>query len=478
LTRAGALPYRHDIATERSYYEPLGRRQPTLDTRRASSLTLEAISPGAAVDAAGLAPDVVEVARRCLLDWLGVALAGSREPVAKHVHAAAADWSGSGGRATVLGRPEGAGIVDAALCNGVAGHALDYDDTLAGPFHGHATAPVLPAALALAEHRDARLGDLLAALVAGVASATAIGRAMNPAHYDAGWHSTATLGTFGAATACAHLLALDGPGWERAVALAAVQAAGLTAAFGTMAKPFQVGKAPGNGLVAALLAERGVDAPGDLLECERGVLATHAGRAGDWPAGSDERAILATLFKRHACCHGTHAAIEVVALLRHEESLTPGRVRALRLDVAPAALDICDLPPPLDGLGAKFSLRTVAAMALRGDDTTDPATFDGPLDDPELHDLADRVVVRGDPALSDWQARATLILDDRRVVVRRVDVSVPDKRHGWPALAGKFQRLAAPLLGERRAARVPELVRDLDLRAPVHEVAAAVRVTG
>ena len=90
------------------------------------------------------------------------------------------------------------GLADAALLNGVAGHALDYDDTIAGPFHGHATAPILPGALALAEARDASVPALLGALVAGVASATALGRRMNPAHYDAGWHATATLGTFGA----------------------------------------------------------------------------------------------------------------------------------------------------------------------------------------------------------------------------------------------------------------------------------------
>jgi 2-methylcitrate dehydratase PrpD len=298
----------------------------------------------------------------------------------------------------------------------------------------------------------------------------------NPDQVAQHLHSTATLGTFGAAAACARLAALDEAGWERALALAAVQAAGLTAAFGTMAKPVQVGKAAANGLMAALLAEQGVEAPADPLEGDRGMLATHAARPGAWPAGADEDAILRTLFKRHACCHGTHAAIDAVALLREEHDLHPAHVVALRVDVAPALLSVCNLPPGSDGLAAKFSLRTLAAMALRGDDTADPATFSRPLDDPALYELAERVVVRGHPALSDWQTRATLTLDDRRVVVATVDVAAPERRPSWGALAGKFERLAAPVLGRARAARVPAFVRDLDPQAPVRTLTAGVRV--
>lgn len=438
-----------------------------------------ALAAARAAGAGRLSTEVETVARQCVVDWLAVALTGSCEPVARAVRTAVLAPAKAGSPlASVIGLGRTAAPLDAALCNGVAGHALDYDDTLAGPFHGHATAPILPALLALAEQREASFGELLSGLVTGVAAASAIGRAMNPASYDAGWHSTALLGTLGAALGCARLLGLGEPECRHAVGLAAVQAAGLRAAFGTMAKPLQVGRAASNGLLAALLAQQGVDAPADALDGDRGLLATHAARPAAWDAPPDERAILATLFKRHASCHATHASIEAVARLRDEHALEPRDVLAVSLEVSPALLGLCDDPAPATGLAAKFSLVTVTAMALRGDDTGDPATFsDARVRDPELRALAARVIVRGDAALGDWEARSAIALADGTSVAGGADLAgqAPDRELDWAALAIKAARLATAVIGARRATELAGLVDRLDRQAPVRELTAAVR---
>ena len=218
-----------------------------------------------------LPPAVVEVARHCALDWFGCALAGSREPLALLLHDELDD-----GAATVVGLDRTARPRTAALVNGAAGHALDFDDTHT-LLSGHPTAPVLPAALGLAEKLDAGGEDLLTAFVVGVEVECRVGALLAPGHYRAGWHATGTVGTLGAAAACARLLGLDGERTAHALALAATQAAGLKASFGTMAKPLHAGKAASDGLLSARLAGRGFTGNPGVLEAPQGLAAAAGG---------------------------------------------------------------------------------------------------------------------------------------------------------------------------------------------------------
>ncbi len=203
-------------------------------------------SPGAALVAlvAGtpfeaLPKPAVEMGRIAVLDWWGVTVGGVDEPVARLLREATPEPAGP---ASVLGTGRTASPLTAALWNGTAAHALDYDDTvLALP--GHVTAPLLPGLLALAEARGRGGRAVLAAFVVGVEVMCRVARALAPGHYRTGWHATATLGRLGGAAACARLLGLDAAGIDRAVGLAAAQAAGIQESFGTMAKPFQVGRA-------------------------------------------------------------------------------------------------------------------------------------------------------------------------------------------------------------------------------------------
>src|SRR5262249_14371887 len=152
---------------------------------------------------------------------------------------------------------------------GAAAHALDYDDVnVAIP--GHPSVAILPGLLALAERQRASGRDVSTAFVAGYETACRIGIALLPGHYHLGFHATGTIGSLGAAAACARLLGLSAMARAAALGIAATQAAGLKAQFGTMCKPFHAGKAAQNGLLAARLAARGFTSRDDILECAQG----------------------------------------------------------------------------------------------------------------------------------------------------------------------------------------------------------------
>src|SRR5262249_29296070 len=156
-------------------------------------------------------------------------------------------------------------VVDAALVNGVAAHALDFDDC-SNAFDGHPSAPILPGLFALADAMPVSGRDFIAAYVAGFETETRIARAANHCHFDKGWHSTATLGVFGAAAAAAQLLGLSDAQTATALAIAASLSSGLKANFGTMTKPLHVGRCAQNGVTAATLAREGVTANHAVFE--------------------------------------------------------------------------------------------------------------------------------------------------------------------------------------------------------------------
>ena len=396
--------------------------------------------------------DALEVARHCLLDLLGCALAGSREPLTEIL---VEQVTTSDGPATLIGRRERAPWSAAALVNGAAGHALDFDDTHT-LMSGHPSAPVVPALLALVEKEGARGADLLAAVVAGIELECRLTALLGPGHYGAGFHSTATVGAFGAAAACAHLLGLDEERWLHALGIAGTQAAGLKSAFGSMAKPLHAGRAAETGLLAALLARGGFTANPCVLEAPQGFAATHAGgelRTDALDRLADQFLVRDTLFKYHAACYLTHAAIEAAGSLRTHHALAPERIARVEVRVDPSLLSVCNVAEPRTGLEGKFSLRATTAMALRGDDTADPATFtDARMADPGLVRLRDRVAIV--PVAGTGATRTTVTVDtDRGRLVAEADTGVAavDMRAQRERLEAKFLALATPVLGRARA---------------------------
>ena len=357
-------------------------------------------------------PEVVrELARQCLLDWVGVALAGTHEPLVesllKVVHA-----EGGAETALILGRTLRLAPTQAALVNGTASHALDYDDVNYA-MSGHPSVPLFPALFAVAEQAGAGGDALLSAFAAGYEFECRVGAALGPSHYARGFHATATLGALGAAVACAHLRGLDASPTARAVGIAATQAAGLKSLFGTDCKPLHAGNAARVGVLAAELAARGFGAREDILECAQGFGLTHADgidaeAAARTPPGGFH--LLSNLFKYHASCYETHATIEACRTLKPELPAAVEEVLSVEVRVNPYCDRICNLQEPVDGLQAKFSLRQMAAFALEGLDTADARIFSREtIRAPKVRMWHQRVAVLLDAAVQPSQARVRVM---------------------------------------------------------------------
>ncbi|MDA8252932.1 MAG: MmgE/PrpD family protein [Rhodospirillales bacterium] len=412
-----------------------------------------------------LSEDSREISRQCLLDWLGVTIAAVREPVVGILRADALEQGGAP-QAALLGGGKGS-IYAAALINGAAGHALDYDD-VAFAMSAHASAVILPALLALAQHRGSDGRAVLTAFVAGYEAASRIGVLVAPDHYERGFHGTATIGTFAAAAACCHLLGLDEEHCAHAVGIAATEAAGIRAMFGTMCKPLHAGRAAENGLRAALLAARGFESRVDVLERPLGFARTHSADfapAAALAAPAEGYFLYRNLFKFHAACYMTHATIESVLKLRSRGPFERENLQRLVVTIDPRLQGVCTIAAPCSGLETKFSVRHCAALALAGYDT---ARLDSFTDDMALdagvaawRDKVEVVFAEGQPQT--FARVAAMLVDGRRLEADH-DSDIPDSDllRQRRRLTSKFLGLAAPRIGERRATIATDLIGHLD----------------
>jgi 2-methylcitrate dehydratase PrpD len=405
---------------------------------------------------ADLPDEIRALARQCVLDTIACTLAGASEPLTTML---LAEMTEQGGRAEagVIGHAARLPAASAALVNGAAGHALDFDDVnLAMP--GHPSVAILPALLALAEARGASGADIIAAFVAGYELQCRVGTTISPGHYDVlGFHATATVGSFGAAAACAHLLGLDADQSATALGIAGTQAAGLKSMFGTMCKPLHAGKAAYHGLLAAKLAARGFTSRADVLECGQGFARTHS------PDFNPERAfadppggfhIRNNLFKYHAACYLTHAPIETARKLRAQHGVTPDKVARIHLQLDEACDRVCNIAAPRTGLEAKFSLRLTTAMALAGVDTSGLANYsEATAADPVLIALRDKVEFDFRPNTGSTKAALTVELTDGTRLTAQHDSGVPasDVPDQGGRLEAKFSALVEPILGRGKA---------------------------
>jgi 2-methylcitrate dehydratase PrpD len=445
----------------------------TLDAPLTDTATVTADLAGrvTAMRLTAMPPEALTVAKQCLLDWIGVALAGRSEPLVGILAEELAPTDDPTG-VSLLGLGRRARIDDAVLINGSMGHALDFDDVIM-PM-GHPTVPVAPVVFALAEQRGASGAEALAAFIAGVETECRVARLLGPSHYARGWHTTATTGTFGAAAAAARLLGVEGAALTHAFGLAGTQAAGLKSCFGTMSKPLHPGKAAQNGLLAARLAARGFTSDTDILASAQGFAATQSTTA-DPAAGLAERAqpwVVEALFKYHAACYLTHDSIETANQLRVEEGLATDAIQSVSVRVPSGHLGVCNIQAPATGLECKFSLRMTTALALAGEDTFQDALFsDATARRPDLVALRERVEI--DPTQVGRGCVVTVKLKDGRTLNRTGDVSQPlrDLPLQQSKLERKFRHLATPALGEAGADEVIALVGRLetlpDLRALV-----------
>jgi len=419
-----------------------------------------------------------EAARRGILDWSGVALGGSRE-AAGVIAAELGRELGGTPQASLIGRGERTSVTQAALINGTAGHALDFDDT---HMHGavHCTASILPAALAVAEWRDGEAADLMRAYATGFEVAVHLGRLIYPVHFEAAWHATAMFGTMGAAAAAAHLLRLDPVQTANALSLAATQAAGLREEFGTMAKPFHAGKAASNGVLAALLAARGFDASPDGLTGRKGFY-RHLGARdredfGEVVPPAYWRHIHENDFKLYSCCHATHPSVDAALAVRAQRMPTAADIAAVQIHCDPVVSTVAAKPDPRTGLAAKFSVAyCVLTALLHGDVGVDRFTDEVVLASaarPLLPKVSVEFVPGRGVTVADIEVRF------RDGDVRRAAVEAPrgasTNPASWDELAAKYRGLVSPVLGAAKSDALEDAIHAMP-RTRVSDITALLR---
>lgn len=434
---------------------------------------------------ADLPADAVLEAKRAVLDWLGSALAGAGEPSARMVQRVVARM-GTSSEATVFGAGRSSAGA-AALANGAASHILELDDVHRGSTL-HAGAPVIPAALAVAEREHADGRAFLLAVVAGYEAAIRIGEAVNPSHYRF-WHPTGTAGTFGAAAAAGSLMKLDAGRLLDALGSAGTQAAGLWEfiADGAMSKPLHPGKAAFNGILAADLAREGFTGATRILEGGRGFFRAMSaaydptritdGLGSRWK-------ILENCYKLHSCCAHTHTAVDTALALRAQAQWPASaleKISEIHIETYGPGFAIVKEANPRSPYQAQFSIAyCVATALLEGkvglEQFASERFAGGGAGDGAIAALLRRTRVTVEDDLTAkypgaWPARVSVTLDDGAVLRGAADYprGNPENPVSTAALERKFAALVAPRLGRAIAGRALEAVRALEPRKDMAE---------
>jgi 2-methylcitrate dehydratase PrpD len=407
--------------------------------------------------------EVLHHAKRAVIDWYAAAFPGAVVPPATLLEKSLASELGKGSSRLLLGKKAPART--AALINGTAAHAAEFDDIFRDGIY-HPGAPTIAAALALAQSLSLDGMSFLKGVVAGYEISTRIGAAMGRAHYKY-WHNTGTIGCFGAAAACSEILNLKRHNFAHALATVATFSAGLQQAFrmDSMSKPLHAGRAAEAGLTAALAARDGVTGSLDILEGEAGY-----GRAmGDSP---DWERALATLgkdfhitrmtFKNHGCCGHTFAAIDGALELKKKMNFSIPDIEKISVGTYKAALDVAGYEEPRTPAEARFSLKYVVATALTEGSVRLAAFEKKGLSKSTTRELMKKISVTVDPELDaafpgQRAARVAITAGGRREEflqpTRKGDPEMPlsDRE-----LEAKFLELAGPVAGKAPAKKLLE----------------------
>jgi 2-methylcitrate dehydratase PrpD len=419
-------------------------------------------------------PEVMHLAKRCLMNYCAVALYGSRDP-SLNVLLDLFEDQGGNRQATVIGRSVRVSQLDAALANGYSGHVEDYDDT--HPTVIHPSSPILPAPLAISERQATTGRELLAAYVIGVEVACRIGNLLVEHFRDGAgfWHITNTCGVLGAASASGRLLALSDQQLVWALAVAGTQASGVREVFGSDCKPFHAGRAAHNGLLAAFLVQRGFTGTDNIFTGPRGFLGA---LAKDYDLDEVTRdlgshwELPSNGLKPYACGAGNHAFIDAALALRARPGVRPETIQSIHGSVRQFAPNLVRHQHPVSALDTKFSYFHAIAVALV-DGLALPQQFnDEKARDPVIHALRDKVSVSEDAALPRHGAVVTMTLRDGTTYTERIThpTGTAENPLSDAQVEEKFRGLAATVLPADQVERAVQLLWRFDQAADAREL--------
>ena len=419
-----------------------------------------------------LPPEVVQKAKHCLMDTLGAALAGSKTPEAMIAKRLAEKLSQKKEAILFTGKGK-VGAMEAAMANGIMSHALELDD--GNRFaQGHPGVAVIPAVLALGEKEKMKGKDLIPAIVAGYEVFGRVGAGANPSHFNRGFHTTGTCGTFAAAAAAGRLLKLNESKMVSALGIAGSQAAGLFAfmADGTMTKTLHAGKAAQNGILSAYLAKEGFTGPAYILEDKRGFYRAfsdtfHPERVVE--GLGDKYEIMNTYVKFHASCRHSHPAVDAILDISARAPLQPQEIEKVNVytySIAAKLIDGKQVSTPVSG---KMSLPYSAAVAILhgkvGLDEFKPSV----LNNRAVHALMEKIDVYSDPELDKLVpdhrgARAEIILKDGRKLATEIldPKGEPENPGSGNDIYDKFRMLAGTIFKHDRVDKVLEKIDGLE----------------
>jgi 2-methylcitrate dehydratase PrpD len=415
---------------------------------------------------------------RTFVNWLGCAVGGARHPAVDIALDTLAPFAGPA-EFTVPGREEKADLFGAALAMGISSHVFDFDDTHLKTII-HPAGPVASALLPLAERDNLSGPAFLQALIVGIEVECRLGNAVYPAHYDVGWHITGTTGVFGATAAASRVLGLDGDRTTYALGIAATQSSGFREMFGSMCKSFHVGAAAKNGLLAALLAQRGFTSSTRGIEAPRGF-------ANVMSTERDYDEILQDLgirweselntYKPFACGIVIHPSIDGAVQIARESGVAAEEVASIELTVHPLVLELTGNKAPKTGLQSKFSVFHAAAAGYLYGRAGEHEFSDAVVADPRVVALRDKISASVGEGIHEDEVRLVLTAMDGRRIEKHVEHSIGSLERPMTDddISGKFLDLAEAVIGRDPARRALESAWAVDQAEDLTQLLAITR---
>lgn len=417
----------------------------------------------------------VEMAKRCMLDWLGIAIRGSRETPSRIIRETILETGA--GKATVFsGSDLKTNALNAAFCNGAASHSLDFDD-LHNPSIIHLACVVVPPVFAIgeAEHKSGR--EMITAVCAGYEAGGRVGESVIPESYFF-WHTTGTAGTIGGAAAAANLLNLNLEQTINCYGSAGTQAAGLWEFLkeGAMSKVLHAGKSSYAAVLSGYLSQKGFTGASRILEGEKGfcramVPEPHLEKLTEG-LGKGRLKIDDNSFKPYACCKHSHAALYAIQTLRAENNIKPDDVAEVKLYVNEITNYLINNPAPKNPYGCKFSIQYCTSAMLKNGVVGVEEFAPDVIQDPVVRGLMGRTEVILDTEMekvhdenpAKLASKVVLVLKDGRILERQVDFPKgdPDNPLTWNEAKEKFMHLAVPVYGEVKAEKLCKLIEHLE----------------